>query len=98
MLHKPAAPTGKDLSSPYKMRLGVYMFTLYAAVYFIGFVGINIVKPTLMEKTVLFGMNLAVVFGMGLIISALILALIYNHQCTQKEKEMNTAAASKGDE
>jgi len=98
MLHEPAAQSGKDLASPYKMRLGVRMFTLYASIYFIGFVGINVVQPKLMEKIVFMGMNLAIVFGMGLIVFALILALIYNHQCTQKEKEMNKAGADKGDE
>ena len=46
--------------------------------------------PTLGGQT---GLNLAVVYGMGLIIFALILALIYNHLCTQKERELASASA-----
>ena len=41
-----------------------------------------------MQKILFAGLNLAVVYGMGLIILALILALIYNALCTAKEKEM----------
>jgi uncharacterized membrane protein (DUF485 family) len=42
-----------------------------------------------MEKTVIFGLNLAVTYGFGLIIFALVLALIYNAMCAAKEKELN---------
>ena len=34
------------------------------------------------------GLNLAVVYGFGLIVLAMILALIYNWLCTRKEKEL----------
>jgi len=87
MLHEPAAKAGKDPASPYKMRLGVQMFFVYAIVY-VGFVAINIIKPVLMEKIIFLGLNLAVVYGFGLIIFAMILALIYNSLCTKKENEL----------
>ena len=93
MLHEPAAPTGKDPSSPYKTRLGVWMFFLYAIIY-AGFVAINLIKPTAMETVIVLGLNLAVVYGMGLIIFALLLALVYNHLCGRKEALL--AAAEKG--
>ena len=51
------------------------MFTLYAVIY-AGFVVVNLVRPGLMEKAVIAGLNLAVVYGFGLIIFALILALV----------------------
>jgi len=91
MLHEPAAKTGKDLATAYKSRIGVWMFLFYAIIY-VGFVALNLIRPVLMEKTVLIGMNLAVVYGFGLIVLALVLALIYNHLCSAKERLLNTKA------
>ncbi|MBN1878836.1 DUF485 domain-containing protein [bacterium] len=97
MLHEPAAKTGKDLAMGYKTRIGVRMFLLYAIIY-VGFVTLNLIRPVLMEKTVLIGLNLAAVYGFGLIVLALALALIYNHLCTAMEKKLNktTSAGRKG--
>ena len=88
MLHKPAAQGGPDHAQGYKSKLGVRMFLVYAAIY-AGFVAINIISPLTMEKTIILGQNLAVVYGFGLILLALILALIYNHACVLKENELN---------
>jgi uncharacterized membrane protein (DUF485 family) len=89
MLHEPASsPSGKDHAIAYKTRLGVQMFIFYALVY-AGFVLINIIKPVLMEKEIMFGLNLAVVYGFGLIVLSLIMALIYNYLCVKKEKALN---------
>ncbi len=88
MLHEPADQSGKACASAYKTRLGVRMFLLYGAVY-VGFVAINVIKPVLMETIVVFGLNLAVVYGFGLIVAALVQALVYNHLCAAKEKELN---------
>lgn len=92
MLHEPAAPSGKDPASPYKMRLGAWMFLLYALIY-AGFVAINLLSPLTMETEILLGLNLAVVYGFGLIIFALILALIYNSMCGREERRL--AASSR---
>lgn len=91
MLHEPAntAPE-KDKAVGYKTKLGTRMFFVYAMIY-AGFVLINIIKPVLMEKEIVFGLNLAVVYGFGLIILSLILALIYNAFCIKKEKDLNEA-------
>lgn len=89
MLHEPAAQSGPDASAAYKMRVGARMFFVYAAVYAV-FVAINLLKPLWMEKTILFGLNLAVVYGFGLILFALLLALAYNAMCGAHE------AAAKG--
>ena len=88
MLHKPAAQGGHDHAQGYKSKLGVWMFLIYAAVY-AGFVALNIISPLTMENTIILGLNLAVVYGFGLIILALILALIYNQACIAKENELN---------
>ncbi len=93
MFHKPAAKGGRDFASSYKMRLGAWLFLLYALVYAV-FVAVNVLSPISMEKTIVFGLNLAVVYGFGLIIFALVLALIYNNMCIVKEKELNNPKES----
>ena len=84
MLHEPSARSGPDPAARYKMRLGVWMFIPYALVYAV-FVLINLVKPVVMETIVVFGLNLAVVYGFGLILLALVMALIYNQMCGRQE-------------
>ncbi|MCG8648849.1 MAG: DUF485 domain-containing protein [Pirellulales bacterium] len=64
----------------FNTRLGMILFTVYLALY-LGFVLINAFDADLMERVVLSGLNLAVVYGFGLIIAALVLALIYGAMC-----------------
>ena len=90
MLHEPAAPVGKDPASDYKSRLGVRMFFIFALVYAC-FVGINVASPLAMESTIFSGLNLAVVYGFGLIILALIMALIYERLCSTEEDRLANA-------
>lgn len=90
MLHEPAANTGPDPAFLFKRRLGVFMFIIYAAIY-AGFVVINLAKPSLMGKAVFEGLNLAVVYGFGLIVVALIMALVYNRACGRKEAHLKGA-------
>lgn len=60
-------------------RYGLILFTLYFAFYAV-FVVLNAFQPSAMSIS-LGGINLAVVYGMGLIVAALILALIYCWLC-----------------
>jgi len=90
MLHEPAAKAEKDAASDWKAKLGIKLFWVYCLIY-MGFVGTAVFAPEAMKKTVLAGTNLAVVYGMGLIVFAIILGLVYNHFCTKKEDEMNKA-------
>lgn len=92
MLHEPAAQSGKDPAASFKTALGVKMFIGYALVYG-GFIGINVISPLSMEIETFMGLNLAVTYGFGLIILALILAGIYNQVCNNKEAELE----AKGD-
>lgn len=87
MLHEPAAPVGKDPAFAYKRRLGVVMFIVYAAIY-AGFVVINLVIPAHMDDILFAGLDIAVVYGFGLIVLALVLALFYNRACGRKEAEL----------
>lgn len=85
MLHGPPAPQPRDdKCARYKSRLGLWMFLPYAIVY-VGFVAINTVAPRLMAIDVA-GQTLAVVYGFGLIVFALLLALVYNNLCYRAER------------
>jgi uncharacterized membrane protein (DUF485 family) len=94
MLHEPAAPSGVDNASGYKTRLGVVLFIVYALVY-AGFVAISLYDVTIMETTVFSGLNLAVVYGFGLIVFALVMALVYSGFCSRKERELNESPKAK---
>ena len=95
MLHEPAAKHEKDYAVAYKTRVGVWMFLAYALVY-VGFVIINVSRPLWMEVPVVLGLNLAVTYGFGLIVLALLLALIYTRMCSKKENELNSQAREDG--
>jgi protein-S-isoprenylcysteine O-methyltransferase Ste14 len=49
-----------------------------------------------MEEVVAMGLNLAVLYGFGLIIVALILAVIYNAACMKEEKRLEGSAGGEG--
>ena len=63
-----------------KVRIGIRMTLLYSMVY-AGFVGLSVFQPTWMGAGAVMGMNLAVVYGLGLIVIAIAFALIYNRLC-----------------
>jgi len=60
-----------------KSNIGVRMTILYAIIYS-GFVVLSVFMPTLMGVDALFGLNLAIAYGLALIIIAIIFAIIYN--------------------
>lgn len=97
MLHEPAASSAPDHASEYKASLGVKLFIIYG-LFYAGFVAINVLKPVLMERIIFLGMNFAVVYGFGLIVVALVFALIYNYLCEKKESESQGSEFEKGDE
>jgi len=85
MSHGPSTVWKDDASTKYKSRLGVIMFLIYAIVYG-GFIAINVAFPQWMRIDV-GSLNVAIVFGFGLIILAIIQAFIYNHLCTLAERK-----------
>ncbi len=92
----PAPESGPDPASGYKTRIGVIMFTIYCIVY-VGFILIHVLSEGQAMQIILFmGLNLAVVYGVGLIVFALVLALIYNHMCTSKERELAGTSGGEG--
>ncbi|MCP5514485.1 MAG: DUF485 domain-containing protein [Spirochaetales bacterium] len=88
MDHGPAVQLGPDNAIRYKSKLGVILFFVYAFIYGL-FVAINTFNPVIMETEIFFGLNLAIVYGFGLILFAIILGIIYNYFCTKKEDELN---------
>ncbi len=86
--HGPAVQLGKDNASLAKTKLGLVLFAFYSLVY-AGFVGINVINQKLMSTQICCGLNLAVIYGFGLIILAIVMGLIYNHICTGLENKLN---------
>ena len=83
MRHEHSTDWEEDKASAYKTRLGLWMFVVYLIVY-AGFVVINSVMPDAMAM-LFHGLNLAVVYGFGLIALALVMAFIYNALCDRAE-------------
>lgn len=91
MDHGPAAELGTDNASDIKAQIGLVLFVVYGLVY-AGFVAINTFSPKTMSETIIFDLNLAVIYGFGLIFLALVMGLIYNAVCTHYEKQLNVEA------
>ena len=97
MDHGPATDWSSDKASSFKTRIGIWMFTMYALIY-LGFILICTLNPALMASDI-GGSNLAIIYGFGLIIFALMLAFMYNAICTAAEEELNGGAdADAGEE
>jgi uncharacterized membrane protein (DUF485 family) len=63
-----------------KSIIGIRMTILYSLVYG-GFVALSVFQPSWMGARAILGLNLAVAYGLGLILIAILFALIYNHLC-----------------
>jgi uncharacterized membrane protein (DUF485 family) len=61
-------------------RYGGILFLIYLAVYAI-FVILNTFMPEVMDRVPFAGLNFAILYGVGLIVFALVLALIYSWLC-----------------
>jgi hypothetical protein len=83
-MHHSETKWADDPSGTLKILLGKWFFFIYSIVY-AGFVVINVLSPEFMGVDV-GSFNVAIVYGFGLIILALLLALAYNHICTLAEE------------
>lgn len=72
-------------------RIGMVLFCIYLLLYG-GFVLINAFSPTTMESTPIAGVNLAILYGFGLIIAAFALAMLYGWLCGDEGAESADAA------
>lgn len=73
-------------------RYGLILFAIYVVLY-LGFMLLSVLRPDLMDAEPLgegvpgAGVNLAILYGFGLIAAALVLALIYMVLCRERGSE-----------
>jgi uncharacterized membrane protein (DUF485 family) len=72
-------------------RYALGLFGLYVALYG-GLVGLNAFAVAAMEWSPLAGINLAVWYGLGLIIAAFALAVLYNRLCRNSEDQRGASS------
>ncbi len=75
-------------------RLGLQLFAFYA-LFYLAFVLVNAFAPQWGEWLIWGGLNLAVVWGLALIVLAFLLALVYGLLCAD-EREMDGQAKDAG--
>ncbi|MDA1161717.1 MAG: DUF485 domain-containing protein [Planctomycetota bacterium] len=66
-------------------RMGIVLFAVYLVLYG-GFVLINTFSPETMETTPIAGINVAILYGFGLIIAAFVMALLYGVLCDSNDE------------
>ena len=64
--------------------IGIVLFIVYLVLYG-GFVLLNAFAPQVMEVTPIAGINLAILYGFGLIFAAFALAILYGVLCGRNE-------------
>ncbi len=88
MFHEPAAKEEIDHSAGKKAKIGLILFFIYLTIY-AGFVAIGLFSPELMGIKIFYGLNLAIVYGFGLIVLAVLMGFIYNMVCSSLEDKLN---------
>ena len=73
-------------------RIGLVLFAVYLLLYG-SFVYLNAFAAEVMETTPIAGVNLAILYGFGLIIAAIVLAFVYGLLCHPTADEI----AARGD-
>ncbi len=69
--------------------MGLVLFILYLAFY-AGFMGVNAFSPLTMKWSPLGGVNLAILYGLALIVGAVLLALVYMFLCKRNADQHAT--------
>ncbi len=73
-----AAPTARARNARY----GLVLFVIYLLLYG-GFMFLSAFRPAVMASTPFGGLNLAILYGFGLILSAIFLAILYMALCRE---------------
>ena len=95
MEHGPSTEWQTEKSQAYKAKLGIIMFAAYTPIY-LAFILISVISPSFMARDI-GSLNVAIVYGFGIIILAIIQAVIYNAICSNKEKHDHVGGGAKGD-
>lgn len=85
MFHEPNSEIERDHATAAKGRLGIILFFAYFVVYG-GFVAIGILKPQWLGEKMM-SQTLAVIYGMGLILLAIVMGVVYHMICNSYEKQ-----------
>jgi len=96
MGHGPSTEWQAEKSQSYKTRLGIIMFAIYTPIY-LAFILISVISPSTMSKDV-GSLNVAIVYGFGIIVLAIIQAVIYNAICSAKERHDHEVGERKGED
>ncbi len=96
MGHGPSTDWKVEKSGAYKSKTGLIMFAIFTPIYLV-FVIMSVVSPSFMA-TDIGDLNLSIVYGFGLIVLAIILAVIYNHLCSIKERGDDVIVSEREDE
>jgi len=80
----------------HNQRLGLGLFAVYLLLY-VGFMLLCAFAPAVMELRPMGGLNLALLYGFGLIIAAVVLAMIYGGLCRVAPPPADAADAGKAD-
>lgn len=75
-MNPPLSPHSPATVQRHNSRLGLQLFFVYLVLY-VGFVLLNAYSPDIMEWRPWGGVNLALLYGFGLIVAALGLAFVY---------------------
>ncbi|HLT86509.1 MAG TPA: DUF485 domain-containing protein [Sphingobacterium sp.] len=92
-MHVNNTSTEKESLTKRKSALGIRLFFIYLICY-AGFVVIGVFQYELLAVQVLGGLNLALAYGIGLIVFAVILGVIYNYYCTKYEDEVEAGQSN----
>jgi uncharacterized membrane protein (DUF485 family) len=77
-------------------RSGLVLFFIYLAFY-AGFMGLAAFSPELMGRPALAGVNLAITYGMALIVGAFVIAVWYMAICGGNARLVNEQHGAKGE-
>jgi uncharacterized membrane protein (DUF485 family) len=66
-------------------KIGMTLFCVYLVLYG-GFVGLSAFSPETMEWMPIEGVNLAILYGFGLIVAAFVMAMLYGFLCRGKDE------------
>jgi uncharacterized membrane protein (DUF485 family) len=89
----PHAPRHRSQNAwDFNARIGLVLFAVYLVLYG-GFIYLSAFKREVMARPSVGGMNLAVAYGLALIIAAFVLAVVYMFLCRAEPEGDDTADA-----